>query len=154
MALEALSGHGITLGVETDPVGSPNTFDLIGQINGDVTWPSMTLPETEVTPHEAGIDQWIVGVKTRGPMEFSINYVFNNSSHDENTGLISFYDDRLLRGWQFRGPGGGVGSHEIILSAYVTNLQPSYPVRTGAITSPVTLRPSGPMVINAVTVGT
>jgi hypothetical protein len=146
---QAVAGHGATVAAELDPVGAAGVFTVIAELNGDITFPSLSRPETDATPHQDTIDSWVLGVPTRGPLNFTVNYIFDDPTHDSETGLIAMFTDGLRRGWRIRGPGGGPSSDEWIASGQVQNIGPiTNPVRTGVRSAAVTVRLSGPMIID------
>lgn len=148
---QAVAGHGATIAAESDPVGAPGVFDVIAELNGDITFPGLSRPETNVTPHQDTIDSWVLGVPTRTALTFGVNWIFNDPTHDAQTGLIAMFTDGLHRGWRVRGPGGGPSSDEWIASGQVQNVGPiTNPVREGARTAQVTVRLSGPMIIDGI----
>ena len=151
----AIAGHGSTIAMEADPAGAPGVFTVIADLNGDITMPELTRPEEEVTPHDDTIDSWVLGVLTRGPMTFGLNYVFDNATHDHVAGLINAIIDNETRGFRLRGPAGTTDTDEWIMSGKVQNVGPiTNPVRSGARQGSVTIRLSGPMIMDGVTVGT
>ncbi len=147
----AVAGHGATIALEMDPVGSPGVFTPVGELNGDINWFSLSVPETNVTAHNDRIDFWIPGVLQREALSFTINYVFNDSVHEE---LIASVLEKTVRGFQLRGPSGSAGVDEWIASGFVQNLGPIvHPVREGARTAQVTIRLSGRMIKDGVEFG-
>jgi hypothetical protein len=141
--------------MELDPSGSQGVFTVIADLNGDITMPELTRAEEEVTPHDDTIDSWVLGVFTRGPLTFGLNYVFNNNTHDHATGLIKAIIDNETRGFRLRGPSGTTDTDEWIMSGAVQNVGPvTNPVRSGARQGNVTVRLSGPMKIDGTIVGT
>lgn len=149
----ALPSHGALMAYEVDPVVSPGVFTTVAEIVGDLKFPDLNTRETECTPHNDNIDSYRPGVLSRANSTFDVNWVFNNSTHDHLTGMLSCVIDRKLRGFRFRGPGGTSGSNEWICSGYVTNMTNQNPARTGIRTSTVTIRPSGLMKIDGVVIG-
>lgn len=157
--MEPIAGHGALIQVEQDPVGAPGSFTTVGELNGDITWPSLRRPETDVTSHQRTIDKWITGVLSREPMTFGVNYIKDDPTHDAATGLISHILGTTVaarvRGFRLIGPEGAANDDEWIGSGEVTNVGPiTHPVREGARTAEVTVRFSGPMKIDGVIYGT
>lgn len=150
----AVAGHGATIAMELAPTGSPGVFTAIGELNGDITWPELSRPETEITPHDDSIDSWVLGVITRGPLTFSVNFIFDDGQHDHLTGLYSALINNEQRGFRLRGPGGTADVDEWICSGLVQAMTQTAPVREGVRTADVTVRMSGPMIIDSVVVGT
>lgn len=151
----AVAGHGATIAMEQDPSGSPGVFTVIADLNGDITQPELSRPEEEVTPHDDTIDTWVLGVISRGPLTFGLNWVYDNATHDHSTGLIKAMIDNETRGFRVRGPSGTTDDDEWIMSGQVQNVGPiTNPVKSGPRTASVTIRMSGPMKIDGTTVGT
>lgn len=145
----AQAGHGATIAIELDPVSSPGVFTTVGEQGGDFGgWLGLSRPETDVTLHTDGIDRWIVGVPMREPFTFDLYYVFDDGTHDFETGLGSKLKSGELFGVRGRGPTGTTDTDEWIASGYVTNYAQTLPVREGARTASVTLRFTGPMIID------
>lgn len=151
----AIAGHGALIAMELDPTGMPGVFTTIAELNGDISFPELNRPETEVTPHQARIDTWILGRLGRGPLSFSVNHIFDDETHDHLTGLIYAVRTNEIRGFRFRGPDGSANTDEWIASGQVQKAGSiMHPVREGARTSEVTVRLSGPMIIDGVPFGT
>lgn len=150
----AIAGHGATIAMELDPTGSPGTFTTIAELNGDLNFPDLMRAEEEVTPHQDDIDSWVLGVMSRGPFTGSVNYIYDDQTHDETDGLIAAIVAGETRGFRFRGPNGSADTDEWIASGEVQQFGPIvHPVRSGARTAEFTLRFSGAMKINGTTIG-
>jgi len=150
---QAVAGHGATIAMEQDPTGSPGVFTVIAELNGDITPPALTRPETEVTPHQDTIDSWVLGGLTRGPFSFSVNYIFNTATHDHSTGLHYAMINNETRGFRFRGPAGSADTDEWIMSGQVQNIEQVNPVREGARSAAITVRLSGAMKVDGTAFG-
>lgn len=150
---QAVAGHGTIIAMELDPTGSPGAFTDIAELNGDITWPELTRGETEVTPHQDNIDSYVLGVMRRGALSLSVNFIFDDNTHDHLTGLYAAMAANETRGFRIRGPGGTTNTDEWILSGAVQGITQTAPVREGARTSDVTIRMSGPMKIDGVEYG-
>lgn len=150
---QAIAGHGALIAIELDPAKSQGVFTTIAELNGDITEPGYNRPETEVTPHQDTIDSYVIGRLGRDAVTFTINYVFNDQTHDAQTGLQAKIQNNEFFGIQFLGPGGSPGSDEIIASGHVTNFAITDPVREGPRTAEVTIRLSKAQITDGVTVG-
>jgi len=150
----AQAGHGATIAMEQDPTGSPGVFTVVAELNGDITFPGLMRGETEHTPHQDTIDSWNLGVLRRDPLQFSVNFIYDNATHDHATGLIKAMIDNETRGFRIRGPGGTANTDEWILSGAVQQFTETAPVREGTRSAEVSIRMSGPMIIDGTTVGT
>ncbi len=149
----AAAGHGATIAMELDPTSAQGTFTTIAELNGDIGWPGLSRPETDTTIHQEDIDSYVLGVLQRDPLTVSVNWIFDDNTHDHATGLVKAIIDNELRGFRVRGPGGSADSDEWIMSGRVQQVSRTDPVREGVRTSEVTIRMSGPMIIDGVTVG-
>lgn len=146
----AVAGHGALIAMET----APGVFVTIAELNGDITWPELSRGETEVTPHQDAIDSWVLGIIRRGALTFGVNFIFNGATHDHLTGLYSHIKANDFLGFRLRGPGGTTATDEWIMSGSVQAITQVAPVREGARTCDVTIRMSGPMIIDGVAFGT
>ena len=151
----AVAGHGALIAYEADPVVSPGVFTTIAELNGDITAPGLSRGETDVTPHQDNIDSYVLGILRREALTFSVNWIFDDPTHDHLTGITSFIRDNTTFGIRLRGPGGTANTDEWIMSGQIQNVGPIVnPVREGARTADVTFRASGPMIIDGVAYGT
>lgn len=150
----AVAGHGATIAIELDPVVSPGVFTVVAELNGDIQWPGLQRPETEVTPHQDTIDSYVLGRLGREALTFSTNYVFDDSTHDHLTGLQAKIIDNELFGVRILGPNGSANTDEVICSGQVQAITHVDPVREGARTAQVTIRLSKAQKIDGVLVGT
>lgn len=150
---QAISGHGALLAMEKDPGGSPGVFTTVAELNSDLGV-GANRPETEATPHNDTIDSWVFGVLRREPWSFTVNFLFDDDTHDHLTGLQKLLYDGTTFGMRFRGPGSTGPTDEIIVSGQVTNMMQTNPVREGIRTAEVTFRPSGLMSVDGVAIGT
>src|SRR5258706_8288974 len=115
MGAGAVAGHGATIAIEK--VGAPSgTFTSVAELNGNIQKPAISRPNTDVTAHGDTIDYHVLGVPTRAPLSFSINYVFNNGTHDHLTGMQALFWANTVFGLRMRGPAGSSGVDEWIMS--------------------------------------
>lgn len=150
----AASGHGATVAIELDPVGAPGVFTVVSELNGDIGWPGMNRPESETTPHQDDIDDWVLGRLGRDPLTFTVNYIFDDQTHDHLTGLQKKILDNQLFGIRIRGPEGTDDTDEWIGSGQVSSFNHTDPVREGARSAEVTIRLRKQMKIDGVLIGT
>ena len=151
---QAASGHGATIAIELDPAGAPGDFTVVAELNGDIEWPGLNRPSTEVTPHQDTIDSFVTGRLGRKPLSFSVNYVFDDETHDHLTGLQAKIIAKEFFGIRLRGPNGTTDTDEVIASGEVTEISHTDPVREGARSSKVTIMLSKRQKIDGVFVGT
>lgn len=149
-----IAGHGATIGVELDPVVSPGVFTTIAELQ-DIQVPSMSRGETEVTSHDKVLDDWVLSVRAlMSALEGTVNYVFDDPTHDAATGLRALLLNSTRFGVQVRGPNGAANVHEFIRSGEVQSFGPiNYPVREGVVTAPFAIRTMGALKIDGVTFG-
>lgn len=151
----AVAGHGALIAMELDPTGSPGVFTTIAELNGDISFPELSRGETEVTPHQSNIDEWVLGIPRRSPLTGSVNYIFDDGTHDHLTGMLAAIMANETRGFRVRGPGGTTATDEWIASGKFQTVGPIVnPVREGARTADFSIRLSGPMLIDGVAIGT
>lgn len=146
----ATQGHGAKIAVELDPVGAQGVFTDVPELGDNINWPSFRVPETDVTSHNDDIDSWVPGVLMREPLTFGVNYVPGNAVHE-------FLRDGPLTKLKF-----GVrlrtkddtATDQVIASGFVQNFGPQeFPVREGVRKAQVTIRLSGPMIVDGVSYG-
>jgi len=150
----AQAGHGALIAIELDPTGAQGVFTDVAELNGDITWPELNRPETETTPHQDDIDDYVLGRLGRGALSFGTNFIFNDSTHDHLTGLYQKIIDNEFFGIRMRGPGGSANTDEWIASGQVQAITQVSPVREGARTCEVTIRLRKQQIIDGVAVGT
>lgn len=150
----ARAGHGASIQIELDPVGSPGVFTEVAELNGDITAPGLNRPAAEVTPHQDDIDSHVIGRLGRETLSFSVNFLYDNNTHDHLTGLQKKIIDNEFFGVRILGPNGSAADDEIIASGHCIMVSRTYPVREGAITAEVQIQLSKAQIIDGVTVGT
>lgn len=148
---QAVSGHGATIAMELDPVGAQGTFTVIAELNGDINEPGLNRPWTETTPHQDTIDSGVTGRLGREPLSFTVNWIFDDTSH---VALRDAIIENTFTGFRIRGPGGSANTDEIIASGFVTNIGVMNPVREGARSAEVTVQLSKAQKVDGVIVGT
>lgn len=151
----AVQGHGASIEVEvgTAPSYTPvsGTFTPVPELGGDITWPTIMVPETEATAHNDNIDFWKPGVARRDQLQFTVNYVAGNVVHDM---FLNQPLQKTTRGWRLLGPSGSAGVDEIIASGFVQSVGPiTHPRGEGLRTAQINVRLSGPMIVNGVSYG-
>lgn len=150
----AQAGHGALVAIELDPSGAQGTFTTVSELNGDITWPELNRPESETTPHQDTIDDYVLGRLGRGPLTFGVNFIFDDQTHDHLTGLYQKMIDNEMFGIRLRGPGGTANTDEWIASGQVQSITQVSPVREGARTCEVTIRLRKQQKVDGVLVGT
>lgn len=139
--MAAISAHG-TL-IEHSPGGGG--FVEIGEL-GDFTLPGVMRNEFDATPHNRDIDSWVMGVLRRDPITFPV--FFNAGTNPEHVDLRDSIIANSFDGFRVTFPDGD----SWVGSGFVRQMQQTAPV-DGLFTANVTVRLSGPMLINGVLVG-
>lgn len=153
---QAVAGHGATIAIESYPVVA-GAFEVVAELNGDIGFPGLNRPETEVTPHQDTIDSYVMGRLGRDQLTFSVNYVYNDGTHDHLTGLQAHLINNSFFGVRIRGPQGTLandGSDEIIASGHVQSFKHTSPVREGVRTAEVVIRLSKAFIVDGEEHGT
>ena len=102
------------------PVGGSVSFSAIAELR-DITPPALTRNELETTTHNEEDDAYLVGIRRHGTMTFMVNFVPDNASHDEATGLQQAWLDGTRDIYRITYPDGT----RWIFSGFVTNFAPS-----------------------------
>ncbi len=146
------AGHGALIAVELDPGGSQGTFTTIGELFTDVNWPTVSHPESDVTPHQLNDDVFVISNKrSRDAVTLTVNYDDVDTTHDALTGAYNQFFANELRGFQIIGPDGSSPSTDIwVASGYLQSISRVAPVGEGGYAADFTIRFSGPYLINNV----
>jgi tail tube protein len=134
MANEAISAQG-TL-IARAPAATPTVFTTIGDLR-DITPPPLMRNPIETTSHNDSEETFVVGIKRKGELQFTIGFVPGHATHDELTGLIKAWNDGSRDIYKITYPDGT----QWLFSGFVTNVGPSAPVDDG-LTADVTIRPT------------
>jgi hypothetical protein len=136
---QGFSSHGTLIFHEITPGGA---FTVIGDLGADIQPPGFNRAETDITPHNDDIDTWVFGPLLREPMTFGVNYLPESTAHIT---LLEHIRDKVKTGYKLVFT--DTGATEWIFSGFVRNFVPRAPVRTGALTADITVRASGPHII-------
>jgi hypothetical protein len=139
---EGLSSHGTLIQKYN------GSWTTIAELGGDIVPPALSRPVTEITPHNDDIDSYVMGVARRGEVTLTLNFLPSDATHDHLTGLIKAWIDNSFDGYKVVFP----DSSEWIFSGFIGNFAPTAPVREGALTADVMIRPSGPHIIDGVVI--
>lgn len=141
---EGMSAHGTLIAVSPDPlwppqtpVGGAVTFVTIAQLR-DITPPPKTRNVIELTNQNDGDDTAVVGVRRKGEMQFGINYVPDNLTHDQTIGVNKDWQDGLRKIFRLTYPDGT----QWMFSGFYTNISEAAPV-DDALTADITVKPTG-----------
>ena len=153
MGANAIAAHGASFAYEQDPTGAPGSFTVVAELL-DLTPPPIGRNTDEATAHNDNIDWHVVGVMRRsGALSGSMNFVYDDASHDNATGIQKSIANGVLVGIRLRGPGGSADDDEIIGSGHFTNFAETLPVRDGVRTADFEFMMSGPYIRDGVTIG-
>jgi len=141
MGSEAISAQG-TLIDRSAGSGIPN-FTTIAELR-DITPPPLTRNPIETTNHNEPEEQFVVGIRRKGEMQFNLGFVGRLATHDHQTGLIKSWIDGSRDIFRINFPDGS----KWLFSGFVTNVGPSNPVDDGQ-TADVTVRPTNTMMFIA-----
>lgn len=109
--------------------GSPEAFTSIAEIT-KLTPPNETRDAIEVT-HTTSTDgrrEFIPGWRDSGEISFEANWLPDNSTHDQTTGLYSTFDDDALHNWRIVVP----DVVQIDFAGFITAHEPDLPMEEQA----------------------
>lgn len=119
------------------PSSTPLTYTTIAELR-DITPPPLMRNPIETTNHNETEENFVVGIKRKGELTFTLGFNQSLGTHDETTGLIKAWSDGSQDSYKITFPDGTIW----MFSGYVTNVGPSNPVDDGQ-TAEVTIRPTG-----------
>ena len=107
----------------------------IGEMR-DITMPALTRNTFETTNQNDDDDSYIVGVRRKGDLSFSINFLpSGDATHGKASGLIKAWVDGSKDLWSGHYPDGSVW----YCSGFLTNVSPKAPV-DGSLSADVTVK--------------
>lgn len=139
-----ISAQGTKIARSIDPAWPPSapqggsvSFTEIAELR-DITPPGLTRNTIEMTTHNEEDDAYVVGIRRHGELEFNVNFVPDNATHDHLTGLQKSWFDGKRDIYRITYPDGT----QWLFSGFVANIEPDAPVddRLGA---DITIRPTG-----------
>lgn len=140
------SGHGALLAYTADPVGAPTVFTTIAQLNSGINIP-WTHETTNITPHNERMSRHITSpVITRGPIDFEVNYIHGDATHDDLRDFFTANPPTTI-GIQFTGPSGSA-SDRLVMSGEIINFSYDHPVRSGERKVKISFQPTGAMTVD------
>jgi hypothetical protein len=143
--MDAVPAHGTV--IARAPAATPGVYTEIGAL-GDLQPPSLSRNTFDVTTQNDDIDAFVAGVLRRKEVTFPISFRWDDPTHNHVSGLYQAIIANTLDGYKITFPDGT----EWTFNAYVTNIDMQAPV-DGPQAANVTLRPSGLMAIDDVTIG-
>jgi hypothetical protein len=132
----AISAQG-TL-IARKPAGS-GVYTDIAELR-DITPPPLTRNPIETTSHNELEESFVVGIRRKGELQFSLGFVPSLPSHDALVGLTKSWLDGAKDSWRITYPDGSVW----IFDGYVTAIGAAAPVDDG-LAADITIRPTGLM---------
>lgn len=105
---------------------TPEAFTAIAELV-DITPPTMSKDSIEVTNHSSTnkFREFIPGLKDGGSVSMKANWLPNNATHDESTGLMECFKDDVNHNWKLVLPD-SLGT--ISFSGHVTAFNPETPL--------------------------
>ena len=81
--------------------GAPENYTTIAEV-GDISGPAVSRDTEEVTNHSSpdGYEEFITTIKRSGEVTFPINFIPDNPTHDQSTGLLGVLDSGVLKNWR------------------------------------------------------
>lgn len=141
MSEEAISAQGTKLYRSIDPAwppfepqGGTTDFKEIAELKG-LKPPALQRNALETTTHNNEEDGYIVGIKRRGEVDASINFVPDNETHK---GLQESWEEGLRDIWRIDFPNGS----QWMFSGFLTNFEPDAQV-DDILVADLTIRPTG-----------
>lgn len=119
------------------PIGGSVSFTDIAELR-DTTAPTLTRNPLETTTHNEQDDAYLVGIRRHGDLQFQVNFVPDNPTHDEATGLQKAWFDGTRDIYRITYPSG----NQWLFSGFVTAFNVNAPVDQ-VLTADVTIRPTG-----------
>jgi hypothetical protein len=103
---EAEIGHGCYIEVELDPSGSPGVYTEIKELKTISQFPSKTVDDVDVTHMKSPnkVRELRPGGVTLGPLQFGINWIMNDPTHDGTTGLRKLQSLASKLNWRVQVP--------------------------------------------------
>ena len=129
---------------------TPTVWTTIAELD-TVALPEFSVTETDASTQNHTIDNWVTStlVRRKATM-FTMNFLPADSTQDHLTGLQAALFAQTFDGYRFSHAASGL---LWVASGNVTIVTPKTPFE-GKLQADVTLRFSGPMAINGVTIGT
>ena len=77
------------------------SFSDIAELN-DIVPPNMTKDSIDITNHSSAdrYREFMAGMKDGGTVSFKGNWLPNNATHDENTGVLESFNDDVNHNWR------------------------------------------------------
>ncbi len=133
---QAISAQGTLIARQPGGAGG---FTTIGELR-NITPPPLMRNPIETTSHNEVEESFVVGIRRKGELTFTIGFLPSGATHGYTSGLIKSWVDGAKDGWKITFPDNSTW----IFSGFVTNIAPSAPVDDGLVAD-VTIRPTDTM---------
>lgn len=145
-----VAGTKTLIAAELDPVGAPDVFTTIGELNDTISM-NMNRNSIEAIIHNSTVDRYIPSdIIRRDVRNIGVNYIYGNSTH---AAMKNHFLNATTFKIRTRGPQGLADTDEVIESGFLESWNEENPIddrRTAA----GSFRPSGPFTIDGVEYGT
>jgi len=143
----AVNAHSIV--VARAPAATPTVFTTIAELNG-VALPGLSRNEFDASIQNLLLDTYVLGMLRRKPVKLSLNFMLGDATHNEVAGLYSAIIANSFDGYKFTQ---STSSLFWLASGQVQAIDPLTPT-DGKFAADVTLRFSGPMIIQTANIVT
>jgi hypothetical protein len=140
-----LSSHGTILSFQPTPGGA---FSDVAEL-GDLTLPGFMRNVFDATVQNRTIDSKVLGVIRRKTFTFPVNYIPQETTHNETNGLLKLFKDNTITGFKVTFPDSPPTAW--IMSGQVSGFDPKAPV-DGKLAADVTLEFSGAMILGTTSI--
>ncbi len=136
---DGYAAYGTLLKIGDAATGTAINYTTIAEV-GDIDGPSMSVDTIEMTNHSSpgARKEFIPSLIDSGELSFPINFIPDDATHDDVTGIQKVMNDRAVWSWQMDFPDGST----VTFSAMVTKFGVKEPV-AGKLSADVTLKISG-----------
>lgn len=109
----------------------------------DITPPSLTRNPLETTMHNSQDDSYVVGIRRRGELQFTVNFLpQDEATHAASAGLVKAWLDGSKDLYEIDFTDGAIW----YFSGFVTQISPSAPV-DGVLEAQISIRPTNGMIL-------
>lgn len=97
----AISGPGFLLQLGTTAIDASATFATIAEVK-DITGPAMSLDVIDVTNQDSpdAYEEIIPSIRRGGEVDFDVNFVPTDATHDDSTGLVYLANNKIKRAYR------------------------------------------------------
>lgn len=143
IALATGSATGLTAAPTSDPTTAGETLSPIAYIK-NIGGPGLSVDTADVTTHDSpgAFEEVVATIIRTGELSLDLVYDPNEGTHDASTGLLYYYQNKTLVGFEMTFPGSVVWA----FPAYITGFEPSAP-HDDALTATAKLKLTGAPVL-------